>query len=267
MFILRLLCGIYHGPGEFAKHSLSDFQVFLFILLIRAIVNKQNNYKKYPQDFPEVYLERILFFLKNFQYFENDTIDFIILTNYKEIDIEAFFAKYFGNDFDQRIVNKYQDAFYHIISKMFLYGFDLKVSRPYTSSIKKWVITKIVYSIMSTQKLTITNDIQKMHEFAIHLLNKGRKNPFFILYTETIIRTELDNYDSCITITDAISEFKKLIFHDLDAFEEWQFICQEFSIKSGYQISAYPKQWTSKILSWLMNFFQNYQTLEQMLSE
>jgi hypothetical protein len=265
MFILRLLCGIYHGPKQLAKHSLWDFQAFLYILLVRAIVNKQNNYKKYPPDFSEDYLEKILFFLKNFQFLEDTTVDLIVSTSYEGIDIECFFVQNYGTDFEQIIVKKYQHDFYHIISEMFRHGFDLKFSRTYTSSIKKWVITKMVYSIMSTQKLTVTDHFQKMHEFAIHLLNIGRKNPFFILYSETIIRTEFDDYDSCIK--DAIYQFKQLVFHNLNAFEEWQSFCQEFSTTTQYRVSPYPTQWTSKILTWIMNFFQNHATLQQMLSE
>ena len=100
----------------------------------------------------------------------------------------------------------------------------------------------------------------QMIDFAISMMQNYRHNRIFQLYIETMVNIErTGGYAYCFNV--AAQEFRKIIMSDLSDYEAWLNLQAEFSKKTGYSFPLYPKDWDPKLISWIMNAFQNYDYL------
>ena len=263
---LLLLCGIYHGPSYLAKHGLADFGDFLIILLIQAKENAINGYKKYPDRLPKGSVKKIQEFLIVFPVLSHRQQE--VLSKFiSDDDVDAFFREHFGDDY-QNLITKYEASFRSILPTLFRNGLEVSPPGRYTCSNARWVVVKTIYTIMCAKAADVSKSVEsaesskssQMIEFAISMMQNYRHNRIFQLYIETMVNIErTGGYADCFNV--ASQEFRKIIMSDLSDYEAWLNLQVEFRKKNGYSFPLYPKDWDSKLISWIMNAFQNYDYL------
>ena len=151
-FYFLLLLSLYNGPRYLVKVGLADFGDFLVILLIQAKVNAMNGYRRYPKRLPKGSVRKIQLFMRAFPLLSEHQS--AILAHFiDDSDVEGFLCTHFGTDY-QKIIDKYEPIFRWMLPRLLRHG--LKVSPHYRGryacSCAKWVVSKMIYWIVSEWK-------------------------------------------------------------------------------------------------------------------
>lgn len=263
--IIFLLCNLYHGPQSkrFVKNGVADFGDFLVILLIQAKVNAASAYKMYPGRLPKGSILRIQSFLRIFKIL-TPTQQAILANFILNDDVDGYFYKHFGNDW-QRILDKYEYAFRVILPALFRNGLaeSPKYSGRYACSTAKWVIIKTIFWYM--ERNTTRLDVEGLTSYAIQIMRNYRQNLCFKLYLQTITHIEFTKDPHCFEIAD--NYFQEIVKNDHSHYEAWMDFIADFRRKTYIQVGESPKDWNSGLICWLMNQFENYETLIKYIAE
>lgn len=271
-FFLLLLCGIQCGPRSkwFVKHGIADFGDFIVILLIMAKVNAANEFGIYPGRFPKGSVMMIQKFLQIFPLLNERQRD--ILSKFiSDDDVDGFFREHFGADY-QKIVAKYEDTFRVILPTLFQNGLTISPNYRgrYACSTAKWVVAKTIFSFMERNTRRPLDDptasrFLQNTAHAIAIMRDLRHNPIFMLYIETIIHMELTNDPTCFDT--ASHHFRNIIFNHYHHYDAWLEFIADFRKRTYTQIGESPKDWDSKLICWLMNWFQSYEFLTEYMAK
>ena len=271
-FFLLLLCGIYHGPRckWFVKHGIADFGDFIVILLIMAKVNAASEYQMYPVRFPKGSIIMIQTFLQVFPILNERQQD--ILSKFiSDEDVDGFFREHFGDDY-QNIIAKYEDTFRVILPTLFRNGLTVSPNYRgrYACSTAKWVVAKTIFSFMERKTRRPLDDptaslVSQITAHAIAIMRDLRYNPIFTLYIETIVHMELTKDPKCFDI--ASRHFRYIIIDHYHHYEAWLEFIADFRKRTYTQIGESPKDWDSKLICWLMNWFQSYEFLTEYMTK
>lgn len=270
--MLLLLCGIYHGPRckWFVKHGIADFGDFIVILLIMAKVNAANGFERYPGRFPEGSIRMIQKFLQIFPLL-NERQREILSKFISDDDVDGFFREHFGADY-QKIVDKYEDTFRVILPTLFRNGLTISPNYrgKYACSTALWVVAKTIFSFIERTTRRPLDDptaslVLQNTAHAIAIMRDMRYNPIFTLYIETMVHIELTNDPKCFDI--ASRHFRDIIFNHYHHYEAWLQFIADFRKRTYTQIGESPKDWDSKLICWLMNWFQSYEFLTEYMAK
>jgi hypothetical protein len=267
-FFLLLLCGIYHGPRckWFVKHGIADFGDFIVILLIMVKVDAANGLGRFPKGS----VMMIQTFLQIFPLL-NKHQQHILSKFISDDDVDGFFREHFGADY-QKIVAKYEDTFRVILPTLFRNGLTISPNYhgKYACSTALLVVAKTIFSFMERNTCRPLDDptaslVLQNTAHAIAIMRDMRHNPIFTLYIETMVHMELTNDPTCFDI--ASHHFRKIIFNHYHHYEAWLGFIADFKKRTYIEIGVSPKDWNSKLICWLMNWFQSYEILREYMAK
>jgi hypothetical protein len=273
---LRILFALYYGPRYLVKVGEADFGNFLVILLIQAKANASNNFMTYPTRLPRGSVRKILDFLHIFPILSEHQR--AILAEFKDIsddsDVEEFLCRNFGSDY-QKIIDKYESMFKWMLPQLLKLG--LKISPRYQGryacSCAKWVLVKMIFCITSdispnvTQVMaekTLSPQSQRI-AFCVSILQELGTNHFLQLYLQTINQFERTGDSNCFTFAE--QEYDKMVISNYQDYQAWVELHAKYQQEFGFSFQLHPTKWTNSLIGWLMNGFDNYDSLCQFIVE
>ena len=269
--MLLILSALYSGPRYFIKVGEADFVNFLIILLIQAKVNAANDFKPFPKRLPKGSVVKIQEFLHVFKLLSEKQTD--IISNFvDDTDFEEYLCKHFGSDY-QKIIDKYEATFRFILPRLFKLG--LKISPNYKGryacSCAKWVLVKMMFCIVSeicpdvskmTKTLSPTSDNIAFH---VSILQDYGTNLFLQLYLQTINEHERNLDPNCYVIAEL--EYEKMIVSNPEEYKAWVELHTKYQEKRRRFFQLHPQDWNFYLISWIMNAFENHDSLITFINE
>jgi hypothetical protein len=269
--MLLILSALYSGPRYFVKVGEADFVNFLIILLIQAKVNAANGFTSYPNRLPNGSVKKIQEFLHVFKLLSDNQKD-IISHFIDDSDVEGFLCKHFGSDY-QKIIDKYEATFRFMLAKLLKLG--LKISPNYNGryacSCAKWVLVKMMFCIVSeiapnVSKMTKTlSPTSENIAFHVSILQDYGTNLFLKLYLQTINEYEINLDPDCYVIAEL--EYEKMIVSNPEEYKAWVELHTKYQEKRRRFFQLHPQDWNFYLISWIMNAFENHDSLITFIKE